>query len=136
MNVINCRTCGRLFNVLGSERICPACQKALEDKFQEVKQYLDDNPHATVEQTATDTEVSVKQIKQWVREERLMLSSATVAGITCEKCGVPIRTGRFCEKCKANMANELENVYKKPEPPVRKNKIEHEKERMRFLKTE
>ena len=40
MNVTNCRSCGRLFNVLSNERICPECRKKLEDKFQAVKKYL------------------------------------------------------------------------------------------------
>ena len=94
MDVRNCKMCGRLFNVLNNERICPACQKKLEDKFHEVKEYLEEHPGASVEQTATDNDISTKQIRQWVREERLILSTATEAGIVCEKCGKPIRTGR------------------------------------------
>ena len=132
MEVLNCKSCGRLFNVVGSERICPACQKLLEDKFQEVRQYLEDHPNASVEQTSIDNDVSVKQIKQWIREERLVLSSPSEAGITCESCGVPICSGRFCDKCKANMANNLMNVYAKPKPQEIK-KQGREKDRMRFL---
>lgn len=44
MDVRNCKMCGRLFNVLNNERICPACQKKLEDKFHEVKEYLERIP--------------------------------------------------------------------------------------------
>ena len=77
MDVRNCKMCGRLFNVLNNERICPACQKKLEDKFHEVKEYLEEHPGASVEQTATDNDISTKQIRQWVREERLILSTAT-----------------------------------------------------------
>ena len=44
MNVTNCRSCGRLFNVLSNEKICPDCRKKLEDKFQQVKKYLEENP--------------------------------------------------------------------------------------------
>lgn len=69
----------------------------LEDKFHEVKEYLEEHPGASVEQTATDNDISTKQIRQWVREERLILSTATEAGIVCEKCGKPIRTGRFAK---------------------------------------
>ena len=58
MEVRNCKMCGRLFNVLNNERICPACQKKLEDKFHEVKQYLEDHPGASVEQTATDNDIN------------------------------------------------------------------------------
>jgi len=115
MDVTNCKTCGRLFNVLGRERICPNCQRALEDKFQQVKRYLQDNPNASVEQTATDNEVSTKQIRQWVREERLVLTSPTEAGIVCELCGIPICSGRFCSACKEHMANDLRSMYESPE---------------------
>ena len=47
MDVRNCKMCGRLFNVLNNERICPACQKKLEDKFHEVKEYLEEHPGAS-----------------------------------------------------------------------------------------
>ena len=52
MDVRNCKMCGRLFNVLNNERICPACQKKLEDKFHEVKEYLEEHPGASVEHPA------------------------------------------------------------------------------------
>ena len=68
MNVTNCRSCGRLFNVLSTEKICPECRKKLEDKFQDVKKYLEENPHSSMETVSREMEVSVKQIKQWVRE--------------------------------------------------------------------
>lgn len=77
-------------------------------------------------------DVSVKQIKQWVREERLAFSEACADGILCEHCGVPIRTGRFCDKCKNQMANNLAATLDKPKPeePVKR---ERDGNRMRFL---
>ena len=57
--------CGRLFNVLNNERICPACQKKLEDKFHEVKQYLEDHPGASVEQTE---ERGAKETGYYIRQ--------------------------------------------------------------------
>ena len=75
----------------------------------------------------------MKQIRQWIREERLSLSVAGADGIVCETCGKPIRTGRFCEKCKNNMANALAESIHKPEPP-QPQETERDKNRMRFLK--
>ena len=37
MEVSNCQACGRLYNVMGRERLCPACRAKLEEKGQEVK---------------------------------------------------------------------------------------------------
>ena len=76
MEVKNCKGCGRLFNYMGGAPLCDACRKKLEEKFQKVKQYLDDHPDASVNQVSEDNDVSVKQIKQWIREERLSLSEA------------------------------------------------------------
>ena len=49
MEVRNCKACGRLYNVMGRERLCPACRAKLEEKFQEVKRYLEENPNSSVE---------------------------------------------------------------------------------------
>ena len=67
MDVKNCKGCGRLFNVINNTRLCPHCVAQLEDKFQEVKQYINDNPNAPIDIVAKDNDVSVKQLKQWVR---------------------------------------------------------------------
>ena len=44
MEVKNCKTCGRLYNYIGGVyRLCPECMRKLEEKFQEVKDYIEDN---------------------------------------------------------------------------------------------
>lgn len=134
MNVMNCKSCGRLFNVMANEKICPACKQALEDKFQEVKRYLEENPNSSVEQVANENDVSVKQIKQWVREERLIFSEGSLQGIECESCGKMIRTGRFCDECKANMTNTLKNALDRPKAPEPKRPV-RDGDRMRFLQS-
>ena len=69
MDVRNCRGCGRLFNYLQGPHLCPACMQKLEEKFSQVKDYLEDNPHATIPEIAKDNDVSTRQIEQWVRED-------------------------------------------------------------------
>ena len=132
MEVRNCKGCGRLFNYIGGAPLCAQCQKELEEKFQAVKDYLRENPHVTVAEVSEAMDVSTKQIKQWIREERLTLSNPGSDGIVCEQCGAPICTGRFCEKCKANMVNTFSGALAKPkEPEVKKR--ERDGNRMRFL---
>lgn len=135
MDVRNCRTCGRLFNYLSGIPICDACKSALEEKFQIVKDYIRENKQAYITKIAEDCEVSVKQIKQWVREERLILSEDSNVYIECENCGAAIRMGRFCENCKAKMRGSLEHMYE-PEPPAPDKdmfKTTSNKNKMRFL---
>lgn len=48
MEVISCKSCGRLFNYVQGDRICPACTKKMDEKFVEVKKYVRDNPKVDI----------------------------------------------------------------------------------------
>ena len=132
MEVSNCRTCGRLFNVLSRERICPDCQKKLDEKFQEVKEFLRENPNSSVDVVAQANDVSTKQIRQWVREERLIFAEGSAEGIECEQCGKMIRTGRYCDSCKASISNNLRSALDRPKA-VDNRKPVRDGDKMRFL---
>ena len=69
MDVRNCRQCGRLYNYVGGayRNLCPNCIKYVEDKFAEVKEFIEENKNATINIVATECEVSTKQIEQWIR---------------------------------------------------------------------
>ncbi len=133
MDVRNCRGCGRLFNYLSGPPICQACKDSLEGKFQEIREFLRDNPNTTMQVISDDFEVSVAQIRQWVREERLVFSPDSPMGIECEGCGKTIRTGRYCDECKNKVKNDLDRVTNKPKYVQAPPKKTHEKDKMRFL---
>lgn len=130
MEVRNCKSCGKMFNYIGSPT-CPSCERELENKFQEVRKYVKEHKDASITEVAEENDVSVNQIKRWVRQERLAFSDASQVGLSCENCGAMIKTGRFCDNCKNKMANELSSTIKKgvkTEAPKQK-----ESARMRFL---
>jgi len=132
MEVKNCKSCGRLFNYLGGIRLCPVCKDELEKKFLKVRDYIRSHPKTTLKEIADENEVDIEQINQWIREERLEFSKDSPVLISCENCGAPIRTGRFCQKCKSTMANSLTDAFKRPEMPKPKKK-ESDGDKMRFL---
>lgn len=132
MEVRNCKNCGKMFNYIGKP-ICPTCQKRLEDKFQEVKQYVKEHREASITEVAEENEVSVNQIKRWVRQERLAFSDESMVGLECENCGAMIKTGRFCESCKQKLQNNLSSVIKKKPEPVVNKKRESNPAKMRFF---
>lgn len=136
MEVRNCRSCGKLFNYTG-RGICPSCVRKLEDKFVDVKEYIRNNPNASIAEVSEENEVSINQIKNWIREERLILSKESNIGVECERCGKLIRTGRICEACKKKVTNDLEGVSKANKKPEPEKKIQSSKEnKMRFLNQE
>jgi flagellar operon protein (TIGR03826 family) len=136
MDVRNCKNCGRLFNYLNGPNICPACRDDLEKKFIEVKEYVRNNSGASIQQVADDNEVSVQQIRQWIREERLEFSKDSPVGIECESCGATIRTGRYCEACKGKLQKNLDSLVPKKDPrdDIRAKRKEREN-KMRFLQS-
>ena len=134
MDVRNCKNCGKLFQYVGKP-LCPACNKKLEDKFFEVRDYIYENPTANMSQVSEEMEVPIQQIKKWVREERLILSEASLDGVLCEHCGRPITSGRFCDKCKAAMANNLRSALNRPRPMQQRSGGERDEgDKMRFLR--
>ncbi len=131
MDVRNCKKCGKLFQYVG-EAICPACIKEMESKFADVKQYIYDNPTASVSQVSEDNDVPMQQIKKWVRQERLSFSKDSGISIDCEKCGRPILTGRFCKECKERMTNSFSKLYEDKSAPKMSN-VKKTDARMRFI---
>lgn len=132
MDVRNCRICGRIFNYMGGDPLCPSCIKVMEDKFIEVKAYIYEHPGAGVQEVAEENDVHINQINKWIREERLCFSEDSAVGIECEKCGTMIRTGRFCSKCKDQMANNFSTILQ-VEPPQPEKKNSSDLAKIRFL---
>lgn len=134
MNVRNCRKCGKIFNYVSGPPICMQCREALEAKFREVKKYVQEHAHASIPEVSEACDVSTNQIQQWLRDERLELCEGSGIALFCEECGEPILTGRYCEKCKANMANRLNDSIRKPEAPKPQPKKDpRDNPKMRFL---
>ena len=131
MNVKNCRRCKRLFNYIAGQQICPACKEELEQIFQKVKEFVREHADASVRNVAKEFQISEEQVHQWIKEERLIFSEPSIAGIRCEICGEPIATGKYCEKCRANTINSLNSLL--PKEPQKTVKKEKERARMRFL---
>lgn len=134
MDVRNCRGCGRIFNYVAGPVMCQRCRESLEGKFQEVKEYIRANPGATIPEVSEACEVESAQIRQWLREERLEITEGSALYLNCEGCGMPIRSGRYCDKCKNEMTRGLNNILheSRPKPAVQQPK-DKENPKMRFL---
>ena len=132
MDVRNCKGCSRLFNYIGGQPLCPECAKALDLKFDEVRDYVYDHPRAGMQEVSEENDVTIAQIKRWIREERLAFSDDAQVGLECEGCGKMIRTGRFCETCKAKYINDF-SAYTRPKEEPKMTSIKSQGPQMRFL---
>lgn len=121
-----CIYCGRIFQSSGPD-ICPECLRKLEEQFKLIKEYLYQNPRASVEEVSKETGIDEKLILHFLREGRLEMVSAD-GSLLCEKCGAPITSGRLCKKCSDTLAQALGSVL----PNQKQQEDENEKRRGRL----
>jgi methionyl-tRNA synthetase len=108
----------------------------MDQKFNEVRDYIYDNPQAHIDDVCAATEVESGDIKRWLAEGRLLLSKGSPIGLSCEKCGKSILSGTQCEECLAKLRNTLQNAastIKPPEPPKPKPQAQKPKEKMHVI---
>lgn len=134
MNVRTCKKCRRLFNYVMGPSFCPECRKREEDKFQEVKKYVQEHGRASMQEVAEVCDVTMKQIQQWIRDDRLMLADDSPMGIECERCGKMIRGGKYCPECSTDLAAKFQSAMGNPfAKEVVKKQETKTNARMRFL---
>lgn len=108
MSIINCKGCGKIFNAtISGNKLCPACRDLDVNNFKKVKEYLYQNKGASIPEVSDATGVSAKDIMRYLREDRLEVADQANLGIPCERCGVSIKSGRFCDHCTAEMTQIL-----------------------------
>lgn len=137
MNIRNCKLCGRIFNYMSGPPTCPSCRESMEAKFQEVKEYIREHRGVGISEVAEACDVDPAQIRQWLRDDRLEVTEDSAVFLNCDSCGAPIRSGKFCEKCKASMSKDFGDVLNASRPqsqPQPKKSSSDDSARMRFLK--
>jgi flagellar operon protein (TIGR03826 family) len=111
--VRNCKRCGKIYNYIGGAPICPVCKDLDEADFSKVKEYLYQNPGATLSEVSTLLDIIVDRIKHYLREGRLeIIGSDSNMILECESCGRPINSGRYCADCSRDLEKDLKSTAK------------------------
>jgi len=106
----NCPKCGKVFSYM-SNSICKECEKAEEDQFNKVRDYLNENPMCNMQVLSDETGVSMKKIMQYLRDGRLQISKGMVGELLCDDCGKPILSGRYCDTCIIKLNQHVEDLF-------------------------
>lgn len=106
MDVKNCTRCGKIYIHIGIP-ICRDCKQEDEEDFQSIKNFLKEEPGASIKEVEDGTGVDSKKIIEFLKEGRLEVTEANNLFFNCERCGSQIKTGRFCQKCTADMDREF-----------------------------
>lgn len=105
MELRNCPECGRLFAYV-TRNLCPACLEKEGEYFKKVEEFLRGHGGATITEISEATGVPEDKVISFLREGRLVASSDSLL-LECERCGKPIRTGRFCDACRMALETSL-----------------------------
>ncbi len=108
MDIKSCRFCKKAFR--GYSALCPVCAEQLDQKYVTVRNYLDRDKAANVMTVAQETGVDEKSILYLIREGRIALRAGDSGAINCMKCGTAIYSGRYCDKCKGDLVQELNST--------------------------
>ena len=142
--LINCRKCGKMFtyNAIGP-KVCNKCKADEENEFKVIKEYLYENPGATITEVSHALNITTVTLRRYLKEGRLeIVSTGGEANmlLDCEKCGKSIRTGRYCDECERELSRGLSSVSKALKDTI--SAKSHEKARpsvgegMRFMNKE
>ena len=123
LKVAHCTMCGKVFQVT-LRNLCPECAEIHDRQFEAVDRYLFKNRNATTEQAAEATGVPVKQIRDWIRNKRISLSSYPNLTDICDLCGSPTRHGHLCAACSGRIRQDIEKMLAEEEKE-RARKREH-----------
>ncbi|NLY42399.1 MAG: MerR family transcriptional regulator [Clostridiaceae bacterium] len=110
MNMKNCARCGKLFTHIAGPPLCVKCREEDEKDFKKVKEYLYEHRGATVTEVATDLDIPVARLKRFIKEGRLEVIEDSNLLIQCERCGISIKSGRYCDRCTIELTKELKKA--------------------------
>ena len=117
MELKNCEKCGRKFGAMSSETLCTKCSaENIESDFKKVRDYLYDNPGASVREVSEETGVAKRIILKLLKDERIEIIDENNGLLNCERCGVSIKSGKICDGCKNELAKDLMGAAKNLKP--------------------
>lgn len=97
----------RLFNQSLNEA-CPTCREEEEDAYSRLFDYMGHNPKASLPQASAATGVEEDVIRRMIRSGRLIgFESLAMSVLTCQRCGTPLVTGKFCSVCRRELRSSF-----------------------------
>ena len=108
--LVNCPNCNEIFVKNKFRDVCPKCWKQEEEDYNTVYQFMRkrENRAATIEQVVMQTGIKEELILKFIKKGRIQITHFPNLGYPCDRCGRVIRTGKLCEKCTAELREDLQ----------------------------
>ena len=106
-----CDKCGKLFSSLHGEKLCPSCNAVDQAAQDKMKEYLRENPKASLKEAAEATGApadSLKRLSIEVMSAKLNSNKKVDAVYPCANCGTMIKSGTYCPACAAELQKKAQ----------------------------
>jgi hypothetical protein len=103
MALKNCARCGRAFHG-DTWALCPECLEAEQEDFDNVRQFIKDNPKVSIEVVAEATGVDEDRIREFLKQGRIDVAELQGPLLECKRCGKPIYQGEYCVLCQGEVS--------------------------------
>lgn len=106
-----CDKCGKLFSSLHGEKLCPPCNAVDQAAQDKMKEYLRENPKASLKEAAEATGApadSLKRLSIEVMSAKLNSNKKVDAVYPCANCGTMIKSGTYCPACAAELQKKAQ----------------------------
>ncbi|MDR1664300.1 MAG: flagellar operon protein YvyF [Clostridiales bacterium] len=115
---VNCKFCGALFDSFNLKKVCPTCDKNMDEYFKQIRAFLETCPDATSAEVCEALGIPLPIITFFIKEERLIVKNKKKGtAFQCEICHKPILSGRFCFDCSITIArSEMKTGLSHEEP--------------------
>ncbi|MBN2794387.1 MAG: MerR family transcriptional regulator [Clostridia bacterium] len=108
-DVRTCSICGKEFDADSIKSLCYDCRKVDRHLFGIIRDFLYDNPGASVNDVVEHTGVTSSVVLKYLREGRLE-TVGEIKLLNCEICGKPISYGTKCTDCQHKMDHSFQAV--------------------------
>jgi hypothetical protein len=136
MEIKSCEICNRPFLFRGGIQVCDMCRETDREDYERVRDYVRENPGATIKEVEDSCDVTAKNIRRYLEEGRLEVAENSKLFLYCKSCGSKIKQGKYCETCSTKMIRGLD---KAKDEEMAKIKIALDRDNairgMRYLKT-
>lgn len=106
-----CPKCGGKYAFKGAGRyVCEECGYEFFDDFGKVRAFVDEHGPSPAIVISEATGVSITKISEFLRQGRMEIPDGSGEYIPCERCGEPIRYGRFCPACASYLVKSMSAV--------------------------
>ena len=133
-SIVICKKCSGIVRYRGGGvYVCEDCGNEVLDDYGKVRQFLEKRGPSNILEISAGTGLDRSVVNKFLKEGRLEVSPYSTVELVCSRCGMPIRYGEYCSKCRPEVEERIARNHKRGVYNTLQDGIMGDQSRMRFL---